>query len=923
MRPIKLTLSAFGPYAAKTEIPMDQLGQSGLYIITGETGAGKTTIFDAIAYALYGEASGENRKASMFRSKYADADTPTYAELTFSCRGKEYTVKRNPEYQRPAKRGDKMTTEKANAELICPDGTIITKEKAVTAAVCDIIGIDRSQFSGIAMIAQGEFQKMLLASTEDREKIFRKIFHTHGYEQLQRRLSDEAKALNRERTLQKSGIQQDIQRIACRKEDPLYDLSQQAKAEELPLCDTLDLLEKLIANDDQTKEALQKQREELNSDKTRITTLLAKAETLENAKIALVADESALQEAATKQQAARAAYQSEDAKAPLREELQKEITLAESRLPRYDALQEIITKIRTAKDNIAALKTKQEKQNALYNELTKAENQYKAELEQVKNSDTALLALEQKQKDNERQGELLDDISRRIAETEKQKQRFTAAQQDYTQAYAIYEQAEECYRHSYRLFLDHQAGILAAELQENTACPVCGSLHHPAPAAKHRQAPTEAELKAAEAEAEAARRRTEAANTTAGSEKTALQEKTAALAEACRHLDASLLPENAAKEIALRKQALQTQQETLQQAINDEGKNSRRKQALETKLLPETANNLAKLRENGEKLSALLQQEETNLKHYTEQQTAEQQGLPYPTKGEAMAALSEQKQQFDALNKSLQRAKAALEQAEKEHTLIQSRIEANRTLLKEDVAINSEDARRQLDGIAQQERTLNETIESTASRLDNNIAALANIRKKSGDLATLEEKYQWVNALAETANGNIRGVKEKIKLETYVQITYFERIIRRANLRLMTMTNGQYDLKRATEAANSRSQTGLDLNVIDHYNGTERSVRTLSGGESFKASLALALGLADEIRSSAGGIRIDTMFVDEGFGSLDEDSLEQAIKALSDLTEGNRLVGIISHVSELKDKIDKQIVVTKTKTGGSQAAIIC
>ena len=288
-----------------------------------------------------------------------------------------------------------------------------------------------------------------------------------------------------------------------------------------------------------------------------------------------------------------------------------------------------------------------------------------------------------------------------------------------------------------------------------------------------------------------------------------------------------------------------------------------------------------------------------------------------------MAVLTEQKQQLDTFRKGLQKAKSELEQAQKEHTLIQSRIEANRILLKEDIAIDILSERDHLANIAQEEQTLNASIEKTSSRIDANDSALDHIRKKSGDLAALEEKYQWVNALAETANGNIRGGKEKIKLETYVQMTYFDRIIRRANLRLMTMTNGQYDLKRATKAADSRSQTGLDLNVIDHYNGTERSVRTLSGGESFKASLALALGLADEIRSSAGGIRIDTMFVDEGFGSLDEDSLQQAIKALNDLTEGNRLVGIISHVADLKTKIDKQIIVTKNRSGGSKVEIIC
>ena len=184
----------------------------------------------------------------------------------------------------------------------------------------------------------------------------------------------------------------------------------------------------------------------------------------------------------------------------------------------------------------------------------------------------------------------------------------------------------------------------------------------------------------------------------------------------------------------------------------------------------------------------------------------------------------------------------------------------------------------------------------------------------------VEQKWGWMRALSNTANGNVSG-KDKIMLETYIQMTYFDRTLRRATLRLMTMTGGQYELVRKISAANQKSQSGLELDVIDHYNGTKRSVQTLSGGEAFKASLALALGLSDEIQASAGGICLDTMFVDEGFGSLDEESLNQALRALSDLTEGSRLVGIISHVSELKERIDKQIIVIKERAGGSHARV--
>ena len=207
------------------------------------------------------------------------------------------------------------------------------------------------------------------------------------------------------------------------------------------------------------------------------------------------------------------------------------------------------------------------------------------------------------------------------------------------------------------------------------------------------------------------------------------------------------------------------------------------------------------------------------------------------------------------------------------------------------------------------------------TRIETNRKIYENVLKKMDEIAVVEEKRKWLNALDDTANGKIRGT-ERIMLETYVQMTYFDRIVSRANVRFMMMSNGQYELKRKSSADKNVGQSGLELDVIDHYNGTIRSVKTLSGGESFKASLSLALGLSDEIQSSAGGIKIDTMFVDEGFGSLDEESLQQAIKALNALSAGHRLVGIISHVSELKEKIDKQIVITKEKSGGSRAALI-
>ena len=281
-----------------------------------------------------------------------------------------------------------------------------------------------------------------------------------------------------------------------------------------------------------------------------------------------------------------------------------------------------------------------------------------------------------------------------------------------------------------------------------------------------------------------------------------------------------------------------------------------------------------------------------------------------------------------ALRGEIQRLSDGLEQAEKTVTDQQKALAAADAAIKEQEdflksaqAVDAEALQQQSRELTRQRGEAGETQKAVHTRLVTNQTALDNIGAKAADLEKLEARHQWLQALSDTVNGRLRD-REKIALETYIQMTFFDRILQRANLRLMVMSGGQYELKRRREADNNRSQSGLELDVIDHYNGSERSVKSLSGGESFKASLSLALGLSDEVQSAAGGIRLDTMFVDEGFGSLDEESLAQAIRALTGLTEGKRLVGIISHVTELKEKIEKQIVVTKEKTGGSRVEIL-
>ena len=922
MRPIRLTLSAFGPYAGKTVMDLEPLGTGGLYLITGETGAGKTTLFDAITYALYGEPSGDQRKVSMLRSKYAKAETPTFAELVFECKGKQYTLRRSPAYERPAKRGNRMVEEKASAELILPDGAIITKEKAVTAAVCDIIGIDRRQFTSIAMIAQGDFQKLLLASTEEREKIFRQIFHTHCYEKLQKKLSDEAKALNKERTLKKSGIQQDIQMISWKESDPLYEEVIKAKEDGLPFDEILRLLETLLRKDREEQEANRRKREEISKEKEQTAAAIEAAKNREQMEKELQKEEAALEKDEEERAESEKAFLAEKEKESRREELQKSITLAESELSRYDEWETLRRAVREFQNRLKAdeaARTQYEKDLAVLEEKQK---ELKTEYEILKASDTRLLALQQREKEAEKSMAELNRIEGKLRDCEDQRQRCAKAQKEYSGCRRVLEETEEVYGQMYRSFLDHQAGILAEELEPERPCPVCGSLHHPAPAKKPAHAPTEKELKTGEENRDKARAQAEKAGVNAGRERAALQQKEAEIEDLCRALCDEETGETAA-EIVIRKTAeLAAKRISLKEEIAEVTKEVRRKTALETKILPQAEKKAEGLRQKLSEAKTAAEKDRTSLAHYEEETRKRAQNLAFSGKEEAEAALENDRALLRRMEEEYNKAKSRFENIRQSITGRKSRIEAFQSQLKEISDDNLREQQARYAVLKEEENRLHEQIEKQTSRIDTNTAALHNIRKKSGDMAVIEEKYRWVNALSETANGSLRGSRDKIKLETYVQMTYFDRILRRANIRLMAMTDGQYDLKRAEAAADSRSQTGLDLNVIDHYNGTERSVRTLSGGETFLASLCLALGLSDEIRSSAGGIRIDTMFIDEGFGSLDEESLRQAVKALNDLTEGSRLVGIISHVAELKEKIEKQIVVTKEKTGGSRVEII-
>lgn len=1089
MRPLKLTMWAFGPYADKTEIPLETLGSSGLYLITGDTGAGKTTLFDAITYALYGEPSGDVRDPSMFRSKYAAPETPTMVELVFSCGAACYTVRRSPEYERPARRGGGTTIQKAEAELHLPDGRIITKAREVTAAITQILGLSRSQFSQVAMIAQGDFLKLLLADTKTRQEIFRELFHTRCYMILQERLKAESGALRDACAAARSSVQQYIQGVLSQPEDPLEDALQQAKEGNLPLAETVALIERLLAQDQSAAEETDRAIADGNASLAQVHTLLGKAQEVQRARQELTQ----AQERRETMAAAKDLERQRDT-LPQQESLRQKIAALDAQMPRYqeleqtqrshDALERSIAEQQSALEDAlqrqsgqaAALETLEESLRSLSGAEAERERilHQQSQLERVgaeldslardaaqldtlrrSLSDTAARQEALKHQKEEKSAEA-EALSRQIRagrealqaadtlDTQKEKllhrqslaeKRFQAleelealerdcaaldcsleqAQSAYQAAAEKAEEAARLYAAKNRAFLDEQAGILAQMLQEGSPCPVCGSLHHPAPAQLSHNAPTEAQLKALHSSMETTRQAASEASIHAGSVKAALEERkgqllkrmeayvevpdAAAAAEQLR----LCREESEAELLALRQSLLDMEaqlahRQELAEAVTQQEAQLAQLQALcmslETqraeaelaqssllgqisqleKQLTEQLSSRFQITENfSSSLEALRAQHAGQLQSLRQQleqasqRLARKQALEedIPRQSAALQTLTEEiarsreslaadqsrllalAQQLDALRRDLPcgQAKQAqllrtqmqdeldllvqlLQHAEDLHAQCAQRLSgtdaaiAQLTRLLEDGAdLDAQALEQELQRLDSQLQRLNQTRQQLHTRISTNASALTHIREKSAELMQLDQRYTWVRTLSNTANGTLQG-KEKIALETYVQMTFFDRILRRANVRLMVMSDGQYELKRRTAAENNRGQSGLELDVIDHYNGSERSVRSLSGGESFKASLSLALGLSDEIQSMAGGIRLDTMFVDEGFGSLDEESLRQAIRALTSLTEGNRLVGIISHVSELKEKIDRQIVVTKGRGGGSRAEIV-
>lgn len=767
MRPKYLTVSAFGPYAGEEKIDFTKLGTEGLYLITGDTGAGKTTIFDAIVFALYGEASGESRGADMLRSKYAKPETPTYVSLIFSYREKEYRITRNPEYLRPLKKGEGYTTNKADAELLYPDGHLITKSREVTKAVTELLCLDKNQFTQIAMIAQGDFLKLLFAKTEERSKIFREIFHTKTYQILQEKLKAEAGRLRMECEDYEKSISQYLAGILCPDEskEAIEKLRQNQKI--LSTQEMATVISAQISDDEKQLAELYKKQEKFEQELNELNEIVGKAKEKEK----------------RKEELDFAGKQMQIVK-PRLEEWKKQYEEKQSLLQKAEAEQRVTEQLY------------QESKETL------------ERLENRKNMEKQLAKLQE--------------------EVESRQKKYKQAVAQSRSLKEIYDILEQCY-------LDGQAGILAEHLQEGEKCPVCGSISHPFPAVRKVDAPSKEKVEAAKKNWESGNERARQASESAGA-------------------------------VVGKLESMKEQYEQLMEKIS------------------------------GEKPPA------------------------FESIEKAQECLRKKRKEAELAKTAVNLAETHWRDGEKEYQKYENIVETLSKQVEEETMCDIPSLEERRQEIEEQRRRLLEEKQGIALRVTTNTRVLQSVEKQGKKMQETEQQWNLMKELAATMNGAVPG-KDKIMLETYVQMTYFDHILDRANTRFMQMSGGQYEMMRARQAQNMKSQSGLELDVIDHYNGTTRSIKTLSGGEAFLASLSLALGLSDEIQALSGGISLETMFVDEGFGSLDEEALAQAVNVLQQLAGKNRLVGIISHVTELKERIEKQIVVTKGKNGESKVTI--
>lgn len=873
MKPVELRISGWGPYKELQTIDFTRMEERGLFLITGATGAGKTTIFDAIMYALYGCMSGEVREKGSVRSDFAKPDTPTFVELSMTHKGESYHIYRNPEYLRPRKRkgadGKELTKEKEKAILTLPDGSSVEGSSEVTRKIEELLCLDYRQFKQISMIAQGEFTKLLTASSQEKTKIFRQIFDTGLYERIAQLLKERSNAIYKEVSGYRHKMDEDVE---------LYH----------PLEESAEVFAALVQGEAYDYEAvlafLKEEKKRIGKEEKEV---LAQYQKLEERTLVLNGKLVEAQKAAELQKSLERETERKQLLDHRKEEMQqKEILLWKADRAGEIRQQELLCEesakqIDKIKQQIRHLQEETGLREQQILSLQKLP-EYQADFE-------AACELQEKLSEQERESEHNIKLCKQLEAQLKQLQEvYLKLEQEELFARQTYEETEHRYRHNL-------AGILASELEENRPCPVCGSLHHPAPAAVTEEHLTREKVDQAK--------------------KAWLQKQEKTMRQHGETMAAKGKAEQAKEkgcELMKTIGQLQERKEQLPGEIKVLlSKYTRKSFEGELNRLLQLRVERAEKQEQIGNLQDELQKGQELFREREEERDILLTKYGFASREEYQGSLLS-KEQIEAGKRELQdyekncRANEELLQHLKEQ--VQELVLADPVKLKEELKEALEEKRAVQQMLSKKQESRNLTERTSVS-----------LKTKLAGLKETMERYTLVKGLDDLANGNN---KKRLVFEQYVLISCFEEILYAANLRLQTMSAGRYELRRVRGIVDARSKDNLEMEVLDYYTGKYRSVKTLSGGESFKVSLSLALGMSDVIQAQSGGIRVETMFIDEGFGTLDGESLDQACLVLQGLTESNRLIGLISHVPELSEKIPDQIRIHKTNTGSYAEVVI-
>ena len=882
MRPVKLIMSAFGSYAGTEIVDFSKLN-TGLFLISGDTGSGKTTIFDAITYALYDKTSGGKREGNMMRSQYAEDDIETYVEFTFSYREQIYTIRRNPEYQRLGKRrmadgSPRYVKETSKVSLLMPDGKEFRgKKREIDAKIEEIMGLDANQFMQIAMIAQGDFLKLLHAESKERKLIFSKIFQTNLYYRVEEKLKERAKQLY----IQVEETRKDILREMERVELP-DEIGEREELEKRwlllsnldmpPIEEVLDCLRDIVEigknwekESEKQTNALQKKIETLNLQIQRQEEINALFQALEKAQ----QEEEKLKEKAS------------------------EIVLLKARITESKSAQKILVE-----------EQKLQKLKAEYEKVEKAAGELKEWFENVTQKELELQKkYMQSQKMWEENNDLLQEQIICLSNLLPHYEKIQKLEQDKENAVVILKKhmensrtASEKYENLYQRFFEEQAGILAEKLEEGRPCPVCGAVTHPHPARMNQDAPNQQQVESVKQERDAA------------------EKKRSQATEDFQQIQGELKSEYAQLEEVLEMQKKDAEERWDEERVREKLKVLKQERNILQSDYEKAQKNMQKFNEEKTHKKGLLESRE-------EQKSELEQSVSEQTKVWEQVFKAEKFQSIE----SYEQAKAEIPKIEKLEEEIQKyeqecvRVQTTIQTLKEQTA-----SKQRIDVKEEQETAAKYQIEwkewkakhlARHSVQNKNKEAQKKLKSYAEKSGILQKQYEMVGNLSRTANGNLAG-SAKLDFETYVQRKYFKQIIAAANRRLVKMTSNEFILQcREVKNLSSRGEAGLDLDVYHMVSATTRDVKTLSGGESFMAALSMALGLSDIIQNTVGAVRLETMFVDEGFGSLDDEARERAVQILKELAGEKTLVGIISHVNELKEEVDWQLQVRKTEKG--------